>query len=776
MLTLILTCVILLIGIPIKNATDTINDCQKTLMLNKDFNDTKKHLYTAIYILQELSLVIDEFKLLPPLLNMIEVPGYTMKYLIYRYSPKCNVDASEIFLDILLNDTLNGGKPFKILAIFAIVNDTELMTLANLMTPFSIPIIPFPNLDFTKVQYLQSIYHYYDNVIFISSQITNQRIRDYFLSFFTENLKFKLITIVFNSEDRIALENIQAITKTLELNSVCVDLLTVEFGQNFSERNIKLALERTPSNVFLIMIQNFDYGGQFINTLKQTTKTKSLVIVYILWKNPKQNLNTIFTLEKINPYVDILLIAEAVFNFHDSFIFYSMIALRNSLNQNTKVRLMISNSWNTLVTRNLPHKVSAALTLKTKKSLVDLIPEISKLLKGFFWLIFFTEKNNTLKTHRLSNYLIYADGTSEYTKVTSKNYTDIVNVSVICDINCTAGFTALNLISTCCWKCEPCQSGYFKEDIGQHKCKKCEDSLPNPNKTQCIPFSYQYFTISPEQNILVMTLSSVGCLYILTFLLIFLYYKSTPFVKSLNLPLSFIQIMFHLVLNCEFGFTILQQTCNLNLWQSIMGGYALKIVMSIYIIKTNQLITIFQSNTVIKKTVLFRLKEITLPAIYLTSNIFITTILVSELKIGYKIFEIQASLLRYKYCNLDTYFYFDVISLVTLSVICSIQAFRARKLPANYNETYYIFLGMFTTTILLLVSIPLNASFDKDGQKRFANSCIIYCTNIALISITYGYKIFIMIFQKERNTTESFQKILLKCMQEKVKKQTTKSI
>lgn len=773
---LILACLIVLPGIPTKNATDTINDCQKSLMLNKDFNDTQKHLYTAIYILQELSLVIDELKLLPPLLNNIEVPGYTMKYLIYRYSPKCNVDTSQIFLDILLNDTLNGGKPFKILAIFAIVNETELMTLANLMTPFSIPIIPFPNLDFTKVQYLQSIYHYYDNVIFISSQITNQRIRDYFLAFFTENLKFKLITIVFNSEDRIALENIQAITKTLELNSVCVDLLNLEFGQNFNVRNIKLALERTPSNVFLIMIQNFDYGGQFINTLKQTNKTKSLVIVYILLKNPNQNLKNIFSLEKLNPYVDILLITEAVFNFHDSFIFYSMIVLENSLNQNIKVRLLIGNSWNTSVTRNLPHKVSTALTLQTKKSLVDLIPEISKLLKGFFWLIFFTEKNNTLKTHTLSNYLIYADGTFEYTKSTSKNYTDIVNVRVVCDTNCTAGFTPLNLIRTCCWKCKPCQSGYVKEDFGQHKCQKCEDSLPNANKTQCIPFSYLYFTITFEQNILVMALSLVGGLYTLTYLLIFLYYKSTPFVKSSNLPLSFIQILFHFLLNGEFGFTMLRQTCNLNLWQSIMGGYALKTIMSIYIIKTNQLITIFQSNTVIKKTVLFRLKEITLPAIYLTLNIFVTTILLSELKIDNEIFEIQTSLLRYKYCILDTYFYFDVISLVIMSVICSFQAFRARKLPANYNETYYIFLGMFTTTILLLVSIPLNASFDRGGQKRFAHSCIIYCTNIALISITYGYKIFIMIFQKERNTTESFQKILLKCMQEKVKKQTTKSI
>ena len=119
---------------------------------------------------------------------------------------------------------------------------------------------------------------------------------------------------------------------------------------------------------------------------------------------------------------------------------------------------------------------------------------------------------------------------------------------------------------------------------------------------------------------------------------------------------------------------------------------------------------------------------------------------------------------------MESYFYIDVASVIILSVVCSVQAFMARKLPANYNETYYIFLGMFTTTNLLTLSIPLDASFNKDGQKMFVNSLVIYSANMALISIAYGYKIHIMLFQKHRNTKEAFQKIMQKAMQDNFKR------
>ena len=72
---------------------------------------------------------------------------------------------------------------------------------------------------------------------------------------------------------------------------------------------------------------------------------------------------------------------------------------------------------------------------------------------------------------------------------------------------------------------------------------------------------------------------------------------------------------------------------------------------------------------------------------------------------------------------------------------------------------------MFTTTVLLVFSIPLNGSFRHDGQKTFVNSFVIYCANMALISIAYGYKIHIMLFQKHRNTKEAFQRSMRQAMQ-----------
>ena len=58
---------------------------------------------------------------------------------------------------------------------------------------------------------------------------------------------------------------------------------------------------------------------------------------------------------------------------------------------------------------------------------------------------------------------------------------------------------------------------------------------------------------------------------------------------------------------------------------------------------------------------------------------------------------------------------------------------------------------MFATANLVLLSIPLDASFSKYGQKLFVNSCMSYSTNVFLLSIAYEYKINVL-FQKYRNT------------------------
>ena len=89
--------------------------------------------------------------------------------------------------------------------------------------------------------------------------------------------------------------------------------------------------------------------------------------------------------------------------------------------------------------------------------------------------------------------------------------------------------------------------------------------------------------------------------------------------------------------------------------------------------------------------------------------------LLTEFKYQFGILEDRTSLVRYQYCNMNVYLNVDILFLMTLTLVCSIQSFWARKLPANFNETYYIFLGMFTSVILTALYFPLNASFTKGG-------------------------------------------------------------
>ena len=137
-----------------------------------------------------------------------------MNYLIYRFSSKCNIDTSDLFLDILLNSSLNSGRPFKIYAITAIVREDDLRKLANLMVPCCIPIISFPYMDFTKVKNSLSSYRCSENIIFLRSGKNN------FTDDVTKSFNIKIVTILFNNADDIAFEAVKMFKKIPEGNSV----------------------------------------------------------------------------------------------------------------------------------------------------------------------------------------------------------------------------------------------------------------------------------------------------------------------------------------------------------------------------------------------------------------------------------------------------------------------------------------------------------------------------------------------------------------------------
>ena len=725
-------------------------NCNTIAIYTKHYTETNLNLLIASFV----TLIKHDDNILEMLdLRSRQFGNFTINHLIYLYPyGSCHLNIMEAFIDVLLNETLMDGEPFKIVAILTVINEMELTNLANIMSPYFIPIVPVVPLKHSKFRHMLSLYKYYDNVI---TTFVRNYDRIWFLLEFVETLNVKLISVFHDSKEGDAMQEINMIYSSSQNKNFCKNIYYVSFSKY---QEVALSVEATYSNVLVFIFENYELSLKMIQYVSKLSNKNKTIIVFNTNRLTEEKLDN----RLINFNIGYLQIYVYKFSNNRSLIWSQFKALID------KIHTVINISSNSLIKTNQVDGPTRTFSKATQSPLI-----FFRLYIIFHILHSSLKYFQDLEVHlyetrngRQISSLVYSKALFNQWKC--EQCTNRTMLQPVChNRNCSAGFFPVYISRGCCWVCQLCYPGFVKSNEGQHGCSKCPtDSVPNKNQTKCLKAQYKYFIISDFQQLTAIALSSIGIVYTLCFLAVFLFYKDTPIVKSSNLALSVLQLILHLIMSFHLGMAILEQKKWICFTHSISGGYLLRFIMSISIVKTNQLLKIFKSSAKIKRSTCSALKEASFPIVYICVNGFITVIYLTLYhKYEYGIYQAKDPILKYNYCNMASYFYIDTSLVITLSMICSVQAFLARKLPSNFNETYYIFLGMFTTTILLVFSIPLNGSFSHDGQKIFVNSFVIYCANLALISIAYGYKIHIMLFQKHRNTKEAFQRSMHEAMQ-----------
>lgn len=130
--------IILLVNKCLNNFSGKLHSCQT-------YTDYSKHYSKTTYNLLKVSFFRSR------------TAEFIFNSHLYSYHlGDLNVLLLNVFLDVLLllSNTLLNGKSFKIIAIFPHANDNELKDLANIMSPYSVPIIPI--MPATK-SYIRSI-------------------------------------------------------------------------------------------------------------------------------------------------------------------------------------------------------------------------------------------------------------------------------------------------------------------------------------------------------------------------------------------------------------------------------------------------------------------------------------------------------------------------------------------------------------------------------------------------------------------------------------------
>ena len=660
--------------------------------------------------------------------------------IVYDLSCTSHTQSLDLFIDIILNKTLNNEKPFTIVAIIGDLETEEFINLANVMSAFTIPVISYVP-DDSKINQLKIMNKgAFSNILTV---VKRPLCRLHLLLQYIIHFKVFLVTFLYDAEQERRGIADQMITLAHQYSVCLYKNIKIQLSNiNIISQNI---LEDAYSNFVLLLSEDVHFIYSIIKTITHTpAKRKITIFLFFSFRN--LNYSQVFNLASTN--VDLVTIEDCTTCgrvFFESNINYALFTALNSLYEAHGIKIL-KNLSDPNGRRNAP-KYFSELLIGNIPYIYEFAGEVTNLTLNHTR----SESSKLITRTLIPNHSCYMSDAVDWPL-------DIPPISSVCSEICEPGHSAYFIVPTCCWQCVRCPPNFFKGGKGLHQCSKCnKTSDTDTNRTRCIEYTYKYFKISGSSTTIVICLSSIGGIFSTFFIGIFFLYRDTPIVRSSNMKLSMFQLALHLILNAHLVTASFEQFTYMCHIHSIVGTYILKLIMLIYIIKTNQLLAIFKSMVKLKRTFFLKIKEIIFPTVYLIINIFITIMLHEYFHLTLKIQEVKDIFLREIYCDLSTNFYVDLALIMTLTLVCSIQAFLARSLPANYNEMKYIFLGMFTSSVLLCLSVPLHISYSTTGNQILVESVVVYVINIALLTIMYGYKIYIILFQKEKNTLKTFR-------------------
>ena len=305
--------------------------------------------------------------------------------------------------------------------------------------------------------------------------------------------------------------------------------------------------------------------------------------------------------------------------------------------------------------------------------------------------------------------------------------------------------------------CNACPDDYIITRFGE--CQPCPPEMRlSANRHNVCYDPVIRFEVSPACYVL----TAIGLAVTLLTIIVYSMYRKTPVVKSSNFELSMIQLsscilmhVFSIVFNSALELT--DMVCTI---RPIVYSTLTVAVAAIVVCKAEKILIIFFTKQRLTKK---NIKDIGIRQIvifgFLISVNFILVPASFTIPASVKLMPteevIKGDAYYYKYCSSDAEFYIQAIYAVAILVLAIFQGYRGRKLPTNYNEGNSILLSsVMTISALIFCMWTLKTSQHSNNPYLILNSMwgSLTVALIFLVVCLYGVKVFVILFQANKNT------------------------
>ncbi|KAL7288728.1 hypothetical protein TKK_0017453 [Trichogramma kaykai] len=321
----------------------------------------------------------------------------------------------------------------------------------------------------------------------------------------------------------------------------------------------------------------------------------------------------------------------------------------------------------------------------------------------------------------------------------------------ICSDDCPLG-QIRNFQEPCCWSCVACREDAY---VFNDTCRRCEPGYaPDVTKSRCIKLDAEVISWLSPWAIVPLVYSFIGILSTLFTAAVFIWFNGTPIIMASGRELCYVLLVG--IFTCYgMSFVILSEPTKWNCTILRIGlGLCLSLCYSAILTKTNRISRIFnQGRKSIKRP------SYTSPKSQVAISVGITSVqLVGA--IIWLIIEPPDISEIYPYpltavltCRVSTFaLMMSLVYNMLLILMCTLYAFKTRKIPENFNEAKYIGFTMYSTCIVWLAFIPIYFGTNNDYKIQIASMCM--CINISAtvaLGCLFTPKVYIVLFQPYKN-------------------------
>nr|CAB3250913.1 metabotropic glutamate receptor 1-like [Phallusia mammillata] len=343
-------------------------------------------------------------------------------------------------------------------------------------------------------------------------------------------------------------------------------------------------------------------------------------------------------------------------------------------------------------------------------------------------------------------------------------------ISSTCGAECAMDeYMLFQEVQTCCWICVKCRENNIvvtnvTDDGNRTYCKECgNDFFASKMNRTCIPVSVHFLSFEEHWAWAVAVVSCFGLLLTIFTAIIYLCYWNTPLIRASGRELSSIILVglsLAFVTSFFFCFEPTRVLCSL---RRLATGISFSLIYSAILVKTVRISLIF--NTLGRKLVrdykrlLRPLPQVVIAAVLTSVEIFLLVIWL--VMVPPEVAKRRSAALHDDIPTdfLDCSGLRDHVILIGISypiilvLICSVYAFRIRKVPAGFNEAKHIGFAVYTTLVIWLAQVSTYlANSSTDVVLRDAIYCLGLSLNgLIILFAMFGPKIYIVMFRPEKN-------------------------